>query len=180
MFRRPSCGLTALVRLTIPRLSPRQNSQDFRFRESQTWRCCHRCSITNSRTVERSEQAVRNSWQRHGSRDEHVCVSQRLLVRRGELGEHLEHLEDLQKAREPLVERAKTRFAAERRRSWNSRTIEPSWREGGRRFARVCPPCSPTPTDTDLREARVLCLYKGRCTVGCYADQTLCKEGSTA
>ena len=31
MFRRPSCGLTALVRLTIPRLSPRQSSQDFRF-----------------------------------------------------------------------------------------------------------------------------------------------------
>lgn len=54
--------------------------------------------------------------------------------------------------------------------------------EGGCRFARVCSCRSalPTPTNTDLREARVLC--GGIRAVGCYAGQTLllCKEDPTA
>lgn len=56
--------------------------------------------------------------------------------------------------------------------------------EGGRRFARVysCRSALPTanPTNTDLREARVLCGCIR--AVGCYAGQTLllCKEDPTA
>ena len=136
MFRRPSCGLTALVRLTIPRLSPRQRSQDFR--SSTNGNVAMLSSVlTANRKQSNAQTRSPSPLPGGGSRDEHNSCRptgrvSTLSAKQGAATALGRSAEGLCASVERLRghDEGKTRFAAEqRRRRWNSRTIEPSWRE---------------------------------------------------
>jgi hypothetical protein len=145
---------------------------------------------TNGKTVRPSKQAARTPCQEVVEGDERHSRRPTAACRACQPSRAPEqHLEDLQKACvlrwRGSSEGTTTRFAAERSgedagiRALLSR-VGACRAEGGRRFARVssCRSAVPTPTNTDLREARVLCGCIR--AVGCYAGQTICMEDPTA
>lgn len=99
MFRRPSCGLTAVVRLTIPRLSPRHSSQDFRFSANENVAMLSSLLPTNRRRSNRANSSP-SPLPGGGSGDEHNSLPANGqgvdLVSQAQ--RQKEHLEDLQKA----------------------------------------------------------------------------------
>jgi hypothetical protein len=192
MFRRPSCGLTSLVRVTIPRLSARHDSQDFRFSANENVAMLSSVLTTNRKQVEPSKHTLRTPGQ------EVVVVMSTIRV------DQQQHVEPVSQAgrrnstwkicRRPVCFGGEAGPLRAQRRVLQPSSGEDAGirallsrvgacrAEGGCRFARVCSCRSalPTPTNTDLREARV--LYGGIRAVGCYAGQTLllCKEDPTA
>lgn len=192
MFRRPSCGLTSLVRVTIPRLSARHDSQDFRFSANENVAMLSSVLTTNRKQVEPSKHTLRTPGQ------EVVVVMSTIRV------DQQQHVEPVSQAgrrnstwkicRRPVCFGGEAGPLRAPRRVLQPSSGEDAGirallsrvgacrAEGGCRFARVCSCRSalPTPTNTDLREARVLCGCIR--AVGCYAGQTLlhCKEDPTA